>query len=175
MTPLGPGHPLRKLFGGLVEQVFNIDMGICSPPLTEYVSELLAEFVHVDHIYRLHTADAETIRDLSRMEAEACLGPDVSEAQRRRLINKYIGDFTLFWTGVYPETLRPRFHGGIDQLGVYLAQGKRSYGIAGELTGAGQDPPADVLLELSAQFEFCVHGLHLVRTTWERLSKTQGN
>lgn len=173
----GPAHgdPLRKLFDGLVEQVFMVDIGICDTALTDYLGGLLADFVHVDRIYRLRTVDDEVIRELSRMEAEAALGPDLSETRRRRLINKYIGDFTLFWTGVYPEHLRPRWQAGVDLLSPYLQQGKRSYGIASELTAAREQPPAEVLHRLSEQFECCVHGLHLVREGWERLQRPFGN
>ncbi len=175
MTPtLGAGHPLRRLFDGLVEQVFLVDLGIGDPGLTSYVGEMLAEFVHMDHIYRLRTVDNQVIRELSRMEAEADLGGELDETRRRRLINKYIGDFTLFWAGVYPENLRPARHGGIDLLEVYLRQGKRSYGIASELTAAREHPPASVLYQLSEQFEYCVHGLHLVRQGWEQLSRNPG-
>ena len=161
---------LRRLFSGLVEQVFQVDVGICDPALTDYLGDLLVDFVHIDRIYRLRTLSGDVIRDISRMEADAALGPDVSQTQRRRLINKYIGDFTLFWTGVYPENLRPRRNGGINLLVPFMVQGKRLYEIAGELSGEGDEPPARVLRQLSEQFEFCVHGLHLVRNEWERLA-----
>ncbi len=175
MNPqLQPGHPLRKLFSGLVEQVFNVEIGICDPAVTDYLEELLAGFVHVDRIYCLRTVDDEVIRDISRMEAEAALAPGVPDTQRRRLINKYIGDFTLFWTGVYPESLWGRRQGGVDRLTPYLRQGKRSYGIASDLTRADDVPPAEVLQQLSEQFECCVHGLHLVRAGWERLGGADG-
>jgi hypothetical protein len=169
MLPVGPGHPLRRLFAGLVEQVFNVDIGICDPGLTDYLGELLTDFVHVDRIFALRTVTDEVIREVSRMEAEANLGGDMDDTHRRRLINKYIGDFTLFWAGVYPENLRPRRQGGVSRLDAYLVQGKRSYGIASELTGAHEQPPAEVLQRLSRQFEFCVHGLSLVRASWDRL------
>jgi hypothetical protein len=162
------GGSLRRLFDGLVEQVFIVDLGICDPPLTAYLGDLLADFVHVDHIYRLRTVDNEVIRELSQMEALASLGPAVDETRRRRLINKYIGDFTLFWTGVYPEHLRPR-RGEVNRLDLYLRQGRRSYGIASELTREHDRPPAEVLQQLSEQFEYCVHGLQLVRASWEQL------
>lgn len=167
---LHPGHPLRSLFGGLVEQVFSVDIGICDPPLTDYLGDLLAEFVHIDRIYRLRTITNEVIRDVSRMEAEADLGPEVADTMRRRLINRYIGDFTLFWAGVYPEQLRPRRQGGIDRLRPYVTQGKRSYGIASELTRPDENPPAAILQNLSEQFECCMHGLQMVRANWERLA-----
>lgn len=168
------GGSLRRLFDGLVEQVFIVDLGICDPPLTAYLGDLLADFVHVDHIYRLRTVDNEVIRELSQMEALASLGPAVDETRRRRLINKYIGDFTLFWTGVYPEHLRPRA-GRVSRLEVYLQEGKRSYSIASELTREHERPPAEVLQQLSEQFEYCVHGLHLVRASWEEMVNRPGH
>ena len=168
---LGTSEELRKLFDGLVEQVFMVDIGICDTRLTEYLAGLLGDFVHMDRIYRMRDVDDLAISELARIEAEASLGADGDETRRRRLTYKYIGDFTLFWSGVYPENLRPRRQGGLDRLTAYLLQGKRSYDIAGELTGAAELPPAEVLRELSAQFECCVHGLHLVRAGWERLSQ----
>jgi hypothetical protein len=175
MAPtLEPNNPLRKLFAGLVEQAFIVDLGICQPQVTDYLSDMLAEFVHVDRIFRLQTVDHEVIRELSQMEAEAHLGGALDETRRRRLINRYIGDFTLFWTGVYPENLRARRQAGLDRFEQYLRQGKVSYGIASELTATSEHPPADVLQQLSEQFEYCVHGLHLVREGWERLSRGSG-
>jgi hypothetical protein len=164
------GSALRRLFDGLVEQIFMVDLGMCDPALTGYLGDMLADFVHVDRIYRLRTVDHTVIRELSQMEALADLGPDLDETRRRRLINKYIGDFTLFWTGVYPEHLRPR-PGVVSRLEAYLLQGKRSYGIASELTREHDRPPAEILHRLSEQFEYCVHGLQLVRAGWEQLSK----
>ncbi len=168
---IGPDHPLRRLFSGLVEQAFMVEVGLCDPKLTDYLAGLLAEFVHVDQIFRLRTINDEVIRDVARMEAEAALGPGVTDQERRRLLNRYIGDFTLFWTGVYPESLRPRRAYGVDRLAAYVAAGKRSYGIASELTGAADEPPAEVLAQLSDQFEYCVHGLHLVRVGWEQIGR----
>jgi hypothetical protein len=161
-------HPLRRLFGGLVEQVFMTEIGICDTQLTDYLSAMLSDFVHVDAIYRLRTVDGETIRDVSQAEAEAYLGPEFEGSVRRRVINRYIGDFTLFWTGVYPESLRPR-RGRRDRLQEYVRQGKRSYGIASELSAADAEPPGTLLRRLSEEFESCVHGLQLVRGNWEQL------
>lgn len=148
-----------------------VEVGICDPGMVGYLGRMLADFVHMDQIYRLRTINNQVIREVSQMEALADLGPQVDETRRRRLINKYIGDFTLFWAGVYPESLRPRFHSGLSRLEAYLRQGKLSYGIASELTSMDEEPPADVLQQLSQQFEYCVHGLHLVRAEWERLAR----
>lgn len=168
MQPLDPGHPLRKLFSGLVEHVFQSELGICNPRLTDYVGDVLVDFVHVDEIYRVRDIDGAWIREFSRIEADAALGPEIAGSARTRLINRYIGDFTLFWAGVYPENLRPRHNAGVDRLLEFLLQGKRSYGIAGELSTPESLPSGEVLLQLSEEFEACVHGLRLVREGWER-------
>lgn len=162
-------HPLRRMFAGMVENALMAEVGICAPDVTDYVSDVLVEFVHVDRIFRLRDINGETIREISRMQAETYLR-DETGAARTRLIHKYIGDFTLFWAGVYPESLRPR-HQGVDRLHEYLLEGKRAYGIAGELTRTTDRPPASVLQQMSEQFEYCVHGLHLVRAGWESLSR----
>lgn len=161
-------HPLRRMFHGLVEQVFETDLGICNPRLADYVGDILVEFVHVDRIYRAHGVDGSAIRDLSRIEARSLLGDSAPDSEHRRLMNQYIGDFTLFWAGVYPEALRPR-HAGVDCLAAYLKRGKRSYEIASELSDDRSKPPPALLRELSQEFEACVHGLHLVRENWQRV------
>ena len=162
-------HPLRKLFAGLIEHVFNAELGVCDPRLTDYLGELLTDFVHVDHIYRLRNVDGDAIREVSRMQAEAVLVDIHDETARTRQIHRYIGDFTLFWSGVYPESLRLR--GAGRRLDEYLVQGKRGYEIAGELTRPGDRPGAEMLHKLSCEFEMCVHGLHLVRENWLQLTQ----
>ena len=171
---IGPQHPLRRFFAGLVEQVFMSDLGLCSPTLLDYLTELLSGFVHIDDIYRLRAVDGAVIRELSRMHAEACLGQELSATARTRVINRYIGDFTLFWTGVYPESLRAR-HATVDRLQEYLVQGKHSYNIAGELSDDTNQPPGSLLRQLSRQFEYCVHGLSLVRGQWEQARRQSRN
>lgn len=168
---MDPQRELRKLFAGLVEQAFYADIGICLPSLTDYLSDMLADFLHVDEIYRMRAAGGEPIRDLSRVRADADLGPDVDQASRVRVVNKYIGDFALFWTGMYPETLRPRRHYGVDRVREYTLQGKRGYGIASALSDAGDVPPGELLRVLSEQFESCAAGLYLVRKSWEQLTR----
>lgn len=168
VSKIGPDHPLRKLFGGLIEQVFMTDIGICDTRLTDYLSDLLSEFLHIDSIYALHSIDGEVIREVSRAEAEAYLGPEIAGTTRTRLVNRFIGDFTLFWTGVYPEHLRVR-GAGVNRLHEYVLQGRRSYGIASELSDAESEPPGRLLRMLSEEFECCMHGLHLVREGWRRL------
>ena len=54
-----------------------------------------------------------------------------ADADRRRECHRHVGDFTLFWTGVYPESLAMlRSSLSADHLVDYQQQGKRSYYLA---------------------------------------------
>jgi hypothetical protein len=94
-------------------------------------------------------------------EAESC-----GDAERRRECHRHVGDFTLFWTGVYPEALgHRRMRESADGLVDFQRQGKHSYYVASTY---GTDE-APVLRRLSAEFELCALGLARVRREWEAL------
>src|SRR5437016_607414 len=99
-----PEHPLRRLFAGLTEQTFMNLLGVADPPLTDYLSELLSRFIHFDAVYRLRNAQGRRLEEVADMVIEARGLPP--EGRTRREVHRHIGDFTLFWTGVYPEALR---------------------------------------------------------------------
>src|SRR5262249_20438867 len=124
-----PDHPLRKLFAGLTEQTFLSTLGMADPQLIDYLSLLLSRFVHIDGVFRLrntHGRRLEAVADMMRT-AE----PLPPEGRTRRDLHRHIGDFTLFWTGVYPEALK-RLRSALrkDHFIDYCEQGKRSYYIA---------------------------------------------
>ncbi|HTE19999.1 MAG TPA: hypothetical protein VK689_16670, partial [Armatimonadota bacterium] len=87
---------------------------------------------------------------------------------REREVHKHIGDFTLFWTGVYPEMLRHfRSSSRCDHLIDYVEQGRKSYQIAATFQHGPYAEEAPVLRQLSDQFERCMLGLQLVRREME--------
>ena len=162
-----PEHPLRRLFAGLTEQTFLTTLGLADPPLTDYLSLMLSRFIHVDAIFRLRDAAGRRLEEVAEMMIEAEAMPP--EGRTRREVYRHIGDFTLFWTGVYPEALR-RMRSVMtkDHFIDYCEQGKRSYYIASTF---GEDPYRDeapVLRRLSDEFELCAYGLSQVRREWER-------
>lgn len=157
---------LRNLFAALTEQTFQIQYGVADPPLVDYLSNLLVKFVRVDAIFRLRDVAGRRLDEVADMLLEA----EQREARPQREYHRHIGDFTLFWTGVYPEALkRLRGWDRKDALIDYQQQGKRSYYIASTLAERETDPPANVLRRLSHEFELCSAGLHRVRQEWERL------
>jgi hypothetical protein len=163
-------HPLRRLFGQLVEQTFYTQVGLPDPQLTSYVSKLLADFVHVDNLYRIRDGRGKRLEEVAEMLVEGDVRLGASSFIREREVHKHIGDFTLFWTGVYPEGLK-QFRSAMrqDHLIDYVNQGKKSYYIASTFDWGDYRADAPVLRRLSETFEYCVYGLHLVRSEWERM------
>src|SRR5947209_176817 len=104
MVPLHANHPLRRLFAGITEQAFLHHLGVGDPPLIDYLSALLLRFIHMDAIYRLRNAQGKRLEEVADMVCDAESLPP--EGRTRREIHRHIGDFALFWTGVYPEALK---------------------------------------------------------------------
>jgi hypothetical protein len=162
-----PNHPLRRLFAGLTEQTFQATLGVADPRLTDYLSELLSRFVHIDAVYRLAGPDGRRLEEVVEMMLEAEALPP--QGRTRREVHRHIGDFTLFWTGVYPEALK-RLRSALsrDQFLDYTARGKHSYYIASTFAEDPYAEEAPVLRRLSEEFELCAYGLNQVRREWER-------
>jgi hypothetical protein len=161
MDPIRSQVPPDRFFAGLAEYVFETRLGVVDPPLIDYVSSLLGRFIHNDVIYRLRNTQGKRLEEVGEMklEAEARIG------DARREAHRHIGDFTLFWCGLYPEIAEVRKNRSrLDRFLDYGEQGKLAYSAAAEI------PPADekavdgsVLLRLSAEFEICVEGLKALR------------
>ena len=167
MTPPRADHPLRRLFAGYTEQTFINMLGVGDPRLIDYLSELLARFVHLDAVYRLRNAQGRRLEEVAEMVIEAEGMPEAGRT--RREVYRHIGDFTLFWTGVFPEAVnRLRSAFSKDYFIDYCEQGKRSYYIASTFEEDDYREEAPVLRRLSEEFELCAYGLNQVRREWER-------
>jgi hypothetical protein len=157
--------PLRQFFEGLAEYAFESRLGVADPPLVDYMADLLARFIQMDAVYTVRSITGRRMMEVSDMLAEAQMR--VGSAQRE--IHRHIGDFTLFWTGLYPESLlRMRSAKRKDYMVDYHEEGKRAYYIASTIP-AEDDPPGNEVLErLSHEFDVCVQGLTEVRREWEQ-------
>ncbi|MBM3999492.1 MAG: hypothetical protein FJ297_08145 [Planctomycetes bacterium] len=161
-----PSSTLRRLLSGVAENTFHAQLGVVDPPLIDYLSNLLLRFVRQDALERIRTLTGRRVTDVRTMLDEA--RERVGEA--RREVHRHIGDYTLFWAGLYPEALRQqRGTVGGDQFADYLVHGKRAYLVASSIdVPEEQDPPSDLLHRLSDHFEMCAYGLREVRRELER-------
>ena len=92
-----------------------------------------------------------------------------------REVHRHIGDYTLFWTGLYPEALK-RLRSVLrkDHFIDYCEQGKRSYYIASTFEDDRFRDEAAVLRRLSEEFELVAYGLNQVRREWDRTGPDAG-
>lgn len=147
---------LDRFFRGLAEHAFHGRLGVVDPPLVEYVSTLLVRFLRAEGLRPLPAVDVVAGENVTRMLATA------PQASSDAAVDDYrqIGDYTLFWTGLYPEALRR-----VQQLDYRLA-GKRAYWIASTLEPEDAADERLLLERLSHEYDICVAGLSEVRRAW---------
>jgi len=162
-------HPIRELFGSLVRRAFAGQLRLTDPELARYIANVLVDFTHRDHLFRIRDARGKMIEEVAEMLLEGDVSLNATSFEREREVHKHIGDFTLFWTGTYPEMLRYfRAASRRDHLIDYVEQGRKSYGIAATFQYGPYVEEASVLRQLADNFETCMYGLHLVPASWMR-------
>jgi hypothetical protein len=162
---ISPGHPLRRLFRGLTSRRLA-EVGWSDTDTAGYLGDLLTDFVHVDNLYRVRGARGRRLETVAEMlvEGSPLLGP--GGFSREREVRRHIGDFTLFFTGVFPElteSLRIRRRLGADLFVDYVAAGRESYRKVAEFDRFHGLPLAPVFARLADRFEVAVVALHRVR------------
>lgn len=162
---------LRRFFAGVTEYAFHARLGVADPPLVDYIAELLVRFVRSDELYRVRSNRGQRLMQVTDMLVEAAH----REGPARRQVHRHIGDFTLFWTGVYPEVAEGMRRGSKDAFIDYQEQGKRAYWIASTIPGDEESREDEVLKRLSDQFDLCVYGLGEVRRQWEQRTADEGD
>lgn len=165
---------IDRFFRGLTEHAFHARLGVCDPPLVDYVATLLIRSLRSDQLPAWPpgndtAAELVAVEEFEEAAAVATIrhDPDAGEGFRR------LGDCALFWTGVYPEALRrqpsvtglPIRPGGLP-LVTYRLVGKRAYRLASFLFDSTPSVDRSVLVRLSEEFDLCAEGLSEVRRAW---------
>jgi hypothetical protein len=175
-THVSDQHPLRQLFGALSEKVFSEKLGWPDFNVSEYVSALLVDFTHVDHLYRVSNSRGEQVRAVVELLYESEVTYEAGSFEREREVHRHIGDFTLFMAGLFPEYLKRIRTAGLiyhkDFLVDYIKTGKRSYRMVaefGDSEPAGVKPSPPLFRKLAENFELCVLGLGYIRDDLDRM------
>ena len=174
MESIRPDHPLRRFFTGLVEHAFCAEIGMGDPTLTGYLTDLLVDFTRVDRFETIRHAQGRRLPEIAAMLAVHGEEPPADPGERDRVVYRHIGDYALFWAGLYPEQLKAA-HRASDVLLDYVSQGKRSYAIVSRLVDEDESPPGSLFRHLSEDFEYCVYGLGLVRQGLQHAEQFEGN
>ncbi|TWU36065.1 hypothetical protein Poly41_38180 [Novipirellula artificiosorum] len=163
-NPSKESSTIERFLAGISECIFLSKLGVADIQLVDYLSDMMLRFVRVESLHRVRRANGKPATEVFEMVAEA----DRRIGLARREVHRHIGDFTLFWSGMYPESLRRiNPNESADGFLNYCRQGKRAYAIAAEIEGGDDRPSCDLLYRLSEQFELCAYGLREVRREWE--------
>ena len=165
-------HPLQQLFLELVSRHYVEEVGIRDQQVVAYVAHLLAEFCETDQMLRLHDVSGRTLSDVGEMllESDPVYGPAPS-FDRERQVRKHIGDYILFLSGMFPESInhfrlrRQRLENFVD----FMKAGKESYFIVSKFDQFEYARLAPLFAKLSKEFESCVYGLNLVKGDLEEM------
>src|SRR4029077_18911398 len=163
--------PLQRFFKEVVERNYD-EVGVRSSEVHAYVANLLAEFCETETLYKIKSADGRPLCDLGEMllESDPVYGPAPS-FDRERQVRKHIGDYSLFFTGMFPEGLshyrlrRSRLEGQID----FVRAGKESYFIVSKFEHFEYAKVAPLFRKMSQEFERLVYGLNQVKNELEEL------
>ena len=167
---ISPDHPLRKLFVDLAAKELPADREVAA-----YVANLLIDFVHVDHLYRIRNCRGKRLQEVGEMLVESNPLLGARSFEREREVRKHIGDYTLFLTGMFPEYVAtlPRRGLRLDSIIDYVKAGKESYRIVAAFDQFEYRHVAPLFRRLAEHFEYCVHGLNRVKSDLEVLREEQ--
>jgi hypothetical protein len=165
-------HPLQQLFIELVGRHYAEEIGIRDPQIVSYVSSLMAEFCDVEQLFKIRTAAGRPLTDVGEMlmESDPVYGPAPS-FDRERQVRKHIGDYTLFFAGMFPESInhfRLRRH-RLENFIEWMKAGKESYYIVSKFEDFEYTKVAPLFARLSQHFEQCVYGLNLVKNDLQEM------
>lgn len=164
---------LHRFFEELVNRNYSSSgVGLRDSELCEYVANMLCEFCDREQLFRLHNAAGKPLSDVGEMllEADPVYG-ECPSFDRERQIRKHIGDYALFFTGLFPESInhyrlrRQRLENFVD----IMKAGKESYYIVSKFEFFEYAKVAPLFARLSREFERCVYGLNMVKNDLEEM------
>src|SRR5579872_858323 len=165
-------HPLQQLFAELVGRHYAEEIGLRDPQIVGYVAHLLAEFVDVEQLFKVRNVTGKPLSDVGEMllESDPVYGPAPS-FDRERQVRKHIGDYALFFTGMFPESInhlrlrRQRLENMVE----WVKAGKESYYIVSKFEHFEYAKVAPLFAHLSRDFEACVYGLNMVKNDLQEM------
>jgi hypothetical protein len=160
------------MFLNLVDRHFDADIGLRDADVKEYIAAMLTEFCDVENLFRVKNAEGRALQDVGEMllESDPVYGPAPS-FDRERQVRKHIGDYTLFFTGMFPESInhlrlrKQRLENMVD----FMKAGKESYYIVSKFEHFEYAKVAPLFGKLAKEFESCVYGLNCVKTELQEM------
>ena len=164
---------LGNFFEELITRSFHQRLGLVDSEITSYVSDLLTQFNRTENLYRIRDSQGRPLEDVGEMLLASNPLFEATSFDREREVRKHIGDFTLFFVGLFPEAVnrwrlrRKRLDSMVD----YVRAGKESYYIVSEFNQFEYKSVAPLFKKMSDHFETCVFGLNLAKQDLTAMQK----
>lgn len=162
---------LRHLFHDLVSDCYTTRLGVSDPEISSYVADLLTDFCSADNVYRVRDSNGQPAASLRDMliAADPIHGTARSFGEERE-VRKHIGDYSLFVTGMYPDSTHLWRRGRSDSFVEMVKAGKESYYIVSQFDLFEYAREAPFFARLASCFEHCIYGLNGVREELDRIA-----
>ncbi len=152
---------LNSFFLNMTRQSFW-QLGINDATVAGYVAGVLTDFARADQLYRVRSRAGQKAESVVEMlVATQSDTIDESTLLRERSFRKYLGDYTLFMSGIFRSYVEGR--GFLDY---YLQEGSRSYWTVSELDLSLYRTGFILFQELSKKFEYYSGALDYMRKAY---------
>lgn len=156
---------LRQLFSYHLQRAAKAESATVRGDALMYVSDLLVEFAVTENAYRLKDESGTAIQSVFEMLAkgDVRLGADSFDEERR--VNKYVGDYVLFHSGIYPDKLEMlELPTGGRLVCNYTQIARESYHVVSSFDHEPYKGEVPIFVELSRRFDLYRALLHRIKS-----------
>jgi hypothetical protein len=158
-------HPLRTFLAESLHETLCAKLGRRHDlDVERYLTDLLLRFMHYDRIFGLRNQLGKPIEYLAEMLVEGDVRLNAGSFDREREVHRHIGDFVLFWAGLFPEFFGTDDHQA--RLLDHMRQAKFSYYLVSSFDYGQYAKASPTFRKLSENFETYATGLRLLRSTF---------
>ncbi|HKV54820.1 MAG TPA: hypothetical protein VJN94_09265 [Candidatus Binataceae bacterium] len=149
---------LKGFFLQLVRRSFD-QLHVGDPKIAEYLATVLADFSRSDRWLQIRAEGRRLTSVIEMLLADfETAGDNAARVQGEREVRKYVGDYTLFMSGLFRRYVE---RGGY--LSYYFEEGARSYQAVSALDVSLYNPGFLMFEELSKGFEHYSGALDFMR------------
>ncbi len=162
-------NPLRKLFEEIVYDCYCQNTDLNDLEIAHYVAGILTAFAETEQLYCIRDSRGRPLREVSDMliASDPVYG-DAYSFPREREVRKHIGDYSLFFSGMFPESAQWLRRNHQESLQALRRAGKESYYIVSQFNLFEFEQEAPLFARLAEAFDACADGLSQVRKELDR-------
>ena len=143
---------LNEFFAEIVRrEVPGVD-----PVIEGYITAMLVRFMRTDQVFAIRDSAGNRLSTLREMLPEGDVALNALSFERERQVHQHIGDFLLFWSGLFPEFIA-------KQIDEPAKQGRESYHLVSLFDMPPHDHEAPIFRKLSEDFEDYSYALRGIR------------